>query len=62
MARPKVMPKLRPSYANDAHYLVRLAASVESDTEQPMDWRRTTVALLQEAAGRLAVVGIKKGE
>ena len=47
-------PKLRPSYANDANYLARLAHSVEADTRMPGAWRRATVALLHELAARLA--------
>ena len=47
MAAGKV-PSIRPSYASDAAYLVRLLSAVERDTRRDQPWRDKATAALQE--------------
>lgn len=51
--------KLRPSYSDDANYLIRLAKAIEADTRQTKEWRMGVSALLQEISSRLVDVNKK---
>lgn len=46
-------PHIRVNYASDAAFLMRLSDAVGRDDRQALDWRRDTIATLNNLAARL---------
>ncbi len=44
------LPKIRTSYYNDAHYLLRLIHALQRDTTRPPKWIQARIAELQNIA------------